>query len=411
MGESVRDFPRSPTRDGGEQALARGLAARARGALGEAEAAGHEASRSLPEDPRVWVLLGSLVHLRGALAEAATLYRRALAVAPADGCAHAALAVALTQDHQPVTAGAHFAAALRGGLEPWTWLRTLRQAREVGQAGPANAWEACATPLFGPQGHMSESTGGREGTDPRPAVVGRVTWTITELAAALRAGSRIVALTGAGLSAASGLETRKQLWQRFTRDEAVSAVRFHDDPTTLWTVIRAFWGEVDPTPNVAHQVLARLPGLTSIITQNVDGLHQAAGGQVPVLELHGSLLRTHCIVCTKPGAPAPRLARGELPPRCACGGVLRPEVVLFGERVPSPVLAAATAAVATAQVLLVIGCAMDVSPASELPVLAAAAGAMVVEIKRRPSRLAGVVRVHHVAGTAEVVLPAVEAKR
>jgi NAD-dependent deacetylase len=383
-----------------DDALARGLAARARGALVEAGSAARELVDAAPDDPQGWVLLGSLAHLRGGLDEATTLYRRALAVAPTDPCAHAALAVTLTQAGQPVSARAHFAAALGGGgLDAWSLLRTLRQARELGHGGAPRAWEACATPLFEARAGLSS------GTCELPQRTGIVKWTVADLAAALRDKPRVVALTGAGISAASGLETRKQLWRRFTRDEAVSAVRFHADPTTLWTVIREFWGARTPEPNPAHLALARLPGLRAVVTQNVDGLHQAAATRtdVPVHELHGTLLRTYCITCGRQGGPAPALAHGV--PRCTCGAVMRPDVVLFGERVPAKVLAAAAAAVADADLLLVIGCAMDVSPASELPLLTRAT---VVEIKRRPSRLAQVVRVHHVAGPAEAVLPALE---
>jgi NAD-dependent deacetylase len=246
----------------------------------------------------------------------------------------------------------------------------------------------------------------------RPQARGLVTWTGDDLAAALRERPRVVALTGAGLSVASGLMTRKQLWQRFARDEAVSAVRFRAEPQMLWSVIRAFWGADEHAPNAGHLSLATLPGVQAIVTQNVDDLHQRAaagtGTATPVVELHGSLSRTRCVGCGRAGeATAQVLALGEpLPPGCpGCGAVIRPEVVLFGEPVPADAWAAARRWVEQAELLLVVGCAMDVSPASELPLLAAQAGARIVEIKRRPSRLASVTRVHHVAGAAEEVLP------
>ncbi len=387
-------------------AIGRALAARARGALAEADAAAAEAAAAAPGDPRVWVLLGSLAHLRGALTDAADAYRRALAVAPADAAAHAALAVALTQGGQFAAARDHFAAASAAPLGLWSGLRTLRQARAVARAIDAAeaGWNACATPLFEVEHGASAAL-----ERARALAPGRVSWTVDDLRAALRGGPRIAALTGAGISAASGLQTRKQLWQQFSRDEAVSAVRFHADPRGLWAVIAEFWGDRTPTPNAAHHAVARLPGLVGVVTQNVDGLHQAAAvSSAPVLELHGSLLRTCCSACAAIGPPAPGLARDpeRLPPACACGGRLRPDVVLFGERVPARVLAEAAALVTRVDLLLVIGCAMDVSPASELPVLAALAGAQVVEIKRAPSRLSEVVPVHHVAGAAEDVLPA-----
>ncbi|MBL9100041.1 MAG: hypothetical protein JNL82_03730 [Myxococcales bacterium] len=386
-------------------AIARALAARARGALDEADITAREAAAALPDDPRVHVLLGSLAHLRGELADAAAAYRRALAVAPTDAAAHAALAVALTQSGRFAAAQPHFTAACAAPRGLWSGLRTLRQARAAAGAVAAEAaWNACATPLFE-----------LESPAPAPLVTrtftaGRIPWTVDDLRAALRDDPRIVAVTGAGISVASGLQTRKQLWQRFARDEAVSAVRFHADPRVLWSVIADFWGDRTPQPNPAHHALARLNNLRGIVTQNVDDLHQAAARDpdVPILELHGSLLRTRCLACGGPGPPAPPLARhlDRLPALCACGGHLRPDVVLFGERVPPRTLAAAAALVSACDVLLVIGCAMDVSPASELPVLAALAGATVVEIKRQPSSLSDLIRVHHVAGPAEHVLPA-----
>ncbi|HEY0139126.1 MAG TPA: tetratricopeptide repeat protein, partial [Nannocystis sp.] len=178
------------------------MTARARGDLAAAEAAGQVVVRGTPDDPRGWVLLGSLAHLEGSLARAAALYRRALASAPADPCAHAALAVALVQTGQPITAQAHFAAATGAGLERWSELRVRRQAHALATmpAGASpRAWDACTTPLFEPADpcHMSLGT--------CTTISGRVAWTVERLAAALRERPRVVALTGAGISAASGL--------------------------------------------------------------------------------------------------------------------------------------------------------------------------------------------------------------
>ncbi|MCY0986643.1 hypothetical protein OV203_41195 [Nannocystis sp. ILAH1] len=389
----------------------RAAAARARGELAAATEIAEAAVAAAPADPRGWVLLGSIDHLRGDLERAASRYRRALALAPRDAAAHAALAVNLVQRGQPATARAHFAAATSPDASPpladLQWLQAFQQARELDEAGPALAWSRCATPLPCPRAPAELPAG-------PPRERGRVTWSLADLVAALRTSSRIVALTGAGMSAASGLETRKQLWQRFTRDDAVSMARFRDDPATLWSVIRAFWGDRPHPANAGHQALARLPNLAAIVTQNVDELHQAAaaaaGRSTPVIELHGSLSRTRCLDCGRSGeASAQALAASgrPLPPRCTCGGVLRPEVVLFGEQVPAAAMASARAHAAAADLLLVIGCAMDVSPARELPLVAARAGARIVELKRRPSRLAAAVLVHHVPGAAEDILPAV----
>lgn len=385
--------------------VAQALAARARGALDEAESLTRSALLKTPSDPRVWVLHGSLSHLRGQLPSAIEAYLKAIAHAPTDAAAHAALAVAYTQMDRPGDARAHIAAACAAPSGLWSGLRILRLARELARHRDASQpWNACATPLFEAEHTTTDALG-----HAQQLATGRIPWTTDDLRHALHPRPKIVALTGAGISAASGLQTRKQLWQRFARDEAVSAVRFHADPRTLWSVIAEFWGDRRPQPNPAHLALARLPNLLGVISQNVDELHQAAAvdPSSPILELHGSLLRTRCTACDAFGPPATTLPRDEsgLPPPCPCGGPLRPDVVLFGERVPSRVLAAAARLVVQADMLLVVGCAMDVSPASELPVLAALAGATVVEIKRQPSRLSEMVQVHHIAGAAEDVLP------
>lgn len=394
---------------GSDGALLAGVRARERGELAEARRLVEAVTRERPDDPRAWVVLASLAHLEGALAEAAGLYRRGLSVAPADAAAHAGLAVVLAQSGQMATARAHAAAAIdaraTGRLAAVPWLRALRQARELAEAETVRPWECCATPLLRP--------GCPEEQVDAPRERGVVAWTVERLVARLKERPRVVALTGAGMSAASGLETRKQLWRRFVRDEAVSAVRFHAEPATLWSVIRAFWGAGEHAPNAGHLALATLPGVQAIVTQNVDDLHEEAGAatgvRAPVIALHGSLARTRCVGCGRTGRRAQELAQGEpLPPRCGCGAVLRPEVVLFGEPVPARAWAEARALVEQAEVVLVIGCAMDVSPASELPPLAARAGATIVEIKRRPSLLGSIARVHWVGGAAEDVLPQVQ---
>lgn len=286
---------------------------------------------------------------------------------------------------------------------------------------------------------------------PSSELVGRTTVAaagpidLAETRALIRRSSRVVALTGAGISAASGLATRKELWQRFDRDNAVSIAQFRNDPRVLWSVIREFLRDGMPQPNAAHHALAALP-LAGIVTQNVEGLHQAAG-PCPVLELHGTLLATRCDQCgARPGLsclevldrmrpdvdrmrpdvdqgaradlssevlPAdvdqrarPGLSPLEgLAPRCTCGSVLRPDVVLFGEWVDPLVLSRAADLVASCDLLLVIGTAADVAPAAELPLLAARHGATVIELKRQPSRLSRAGIAHHLAGTAEELLP------
>lgn len=219
--------------------------------------------------------------------------------------------------------------------------------------------------------------------------------TPSEVARRLHEARRVVALTGAGASVDSGLSTRKDLWKLFDRDEAVSAMRAWESTVALWQVVESFLGDGDYAPGTTHHVLSQLPRLDAIITQNVDDLHQRAATGLsppPVLELHGTLERTRCGRCgADGGASALEIVKrgAPLPPHCTVckQGCVRPDVVLFGEWVNPSVLAEAVQWVTACDVLLVVGCAMDVAPACDLPRLAARAGATVIEVKRSPSRL------------------------
>ena len=244
---------------------------------------------------------------------------------------------------------------------------------------------------------------------PRPHRV----CTVEEVSDRLARAGRIVALTGAGISRASGLLTRKELWQRYDRDLAVSSAGLFEDPRVLWRSLRAMLGDRRASPSAAHQALARMEGLSAILTQNVDGLHtlaRPAGDTRPILELHGSLDRTRCSRCGRAAASAYVLAEKEELPACgACGGALRPDVVLFGEQIRAEVLSAAVEEVTRCDVLLVVGCAMDVAPCSELPRLAALAGATVIELKRSPSRVSDAVGSWLLAGDCDRTLAEIDA--
>jgi NAD-dependent deacetylase len=237
----------------------------------------------------------------------------------------------------------------------------------------------------------------------------------------------ITVLTGAGCSSASGLPTRKELWRRFDKDAVVTVT--HHTLRALWLVVLELLGAEPASPNPAHRVIAALPRVRAIVTQNVDALHQVARDEAiaarraaspgpselsepPVIELHGALDRLRCEGC---GAADPRTAGQvvrapvpELPPTCAaCGSArVRPDVVLFGEWVDADALARAVEYVCNSDLLLVVGCAMDVAPASELPRLAAARGATVLEVNPSPSRLSRSIGTALLRGPAERTLPA-----
>jgi NAD-dependent deacetylase len=195
----------------------------------------------------------------------------------------------------------------------------------------------------------------------------------------------IVALTGAGVSAESGLATFRGpggLWEGRDPMELATPQAFERDPLLVWRFYA--WRRaraVEASPNPAHEALAALGQVrpdTRIVTQNVDGLHERAGSHA-VLRLHGSLWRVRCVAEGRENEDL-RRELSPLPPRCGCGALLRPAVVWFGEALSPDVLAAAQAAMREAAVVVVAGTSSLVWPAAGLPGLAQAAGAYVVEV-------------------------------
>lgn len=193
---------------------------------------------------------------------------------------------------------------------------------------------------------------------------------------------RIVALTGAGISAESGIPTFRGdggLWKQYRAEELATPGAFARDPALVWE-----WYDwrrqiiAKARPNPGHFALARAAGLT-LITQNVDGLHDLAGSSA-VLKVHGDIWNVRCTSCrfatmdrTVPLSP--------LPPKCPqCNSLLRPGVVWFGEGLPEDVWEAAARAAAQAQVMLVVGTSAVVHPAAGLVPLARRAGAKIIEV-------------------------------
>jgi len=215
---------------------------------------------------------------------------------------------------------------------------------------------------------------------------------LPDLARRLRDAARVVFFTGAGVSAESGIPTFRDaqtgLWARYRPEELASPEGFRADPRIVWEWYA--WRRekcLAAAPNPAHRAIAelerRLPGVT-LITQNVDGLHQRAGSPVP-LELHGNLHRLKCFRCEADGGDWPETL--DSLPHCACGGLLRPAVVWFGENLPAEVLARADEASLQAELFFSIGTSSLVYPAADLPFLAKRRGAFVVEINPQPTPL------------------------
>ena len=241
------------------------------------------------------------------------------------------------------------------------------------------------------------------------------------LVARLAAARRVAVLTGAGISAESGVPTFRDpggLWQRFRPEELANVEAFLRNPALVqgWYAHRRAVVE-DVAPNPGHEALAALERLVAerggdflLATQNVDGLHRRAGSE-HVIELHGSLARTYCIDCGREASEAKlaALSGGEASRCPACGGLLRPDVVWFGERLPEGAMEQAAEAAASADVFLSVGTSAVVYPAAGLPLVAKASGAYVAEVNPERSDIAGRLD-EHVCGKAGAVLPALVAR-
>jgi NAD-dependent deacetylase len=200
----------------------------------------------------------------------------------------------------------------------------------------------------------------------------------------LEAASSVVILTGAGISAESGIPTFRGsdgLWKNFKPEELATPQAFAKDPRLVWEWYDWRRGLIAKAePNAGHRALVQLeaakPNFT-LITQNVDGLHDRAGSR-RVLKLHGDIWRMQCSECGR-NWPDRRVPLPKLPPHCGCGAVARPGVVWFGEPL-GEVWAEAEHAAREAGVLLVVGTSAVVNPAATLAPIAKAAGARVIEI-------------------------------
>jgi NAD-dependent deacetylase len=227
----------------------------------------------------------------------------------------------------------------------------------------------------------------------------------------LHSAKHVAVLTGAGISAESGIPTFRDtmtgLWARFRPEELATVAAFERDPKLVWDWYRWRRELVDAAePNAGHRALvtltSRVPRLT-LITQNVDGLHTRAGSS-GVLELHGSILRARC-TSRCPGS-LPWHASDDWPPHCErCGALLRPDIVWFGESLPEHELGAAFAAAESCDVFLSIGTSNLVQPAASLPWIAAQRGAQVVVINPLLEGQHSAPGITHVQGKAGEVLP------
>lgn len=240
-----------------------------------------------------------------------------------------------------------------------------------------------------------------------------------ELVEAAAASRRVVVLSGAGMSAESGVPTFRDaqtgLWERYTAEDLATPAAWERDADTVWAWYLWRFGRVAHVePNAGHVAVAEWEAARgddldlTVVTQNVDDLHERAGSG-RVVHLHGSLAAFRCESCDAPHeAPieplveeVPRLP----PPRCAaCGARVRPGVVWFGELLPMEQWYAAEAAVEAADLVIVVGTSGIVHPAAGLPVIARGSGAYVAEINPRDTDVSDVAHVRW-RETAAVALP------
>ena len=212
-------------------------------------------------------------------------------------------------------------------------------------------------------------------------------------------------LTGAGISAESGIPTFRGtggLWRNFRPEELATPDAFARDPKLVWEWYDWRRGVISAAqPNAGHVAIARVPNCM-VVTQNVDGLHQRAGSS-GVIEVHGSIWTVRCVQCDFE-AQDMRVPLPEVPPRCHCGGLLRPCVVWFGEGLHPGVWDNAVQAVSSSDVLLVVGTSAVVYPAASLAPLAKRSGAKVIEVNPDDTPLSTAVY-YSIRGPAGEVLP------
>jgi NAD-dependent deacetylase len=199
----------------------------------------------------------------------------------------------------------------------------------------------------------------------------------------LKDSRKIVFVTGAGISQESGIPTfrgKDGYWRKYDPMKLASIDAFYDDPKLVWE-----WYEdrrkniLSVKPNEGHFAISQMEEFKDVVvlTQNIDGLHQRSGS-TNVLELHGSIIRIKCTVCDFTDNITENFE--SLPPKCKCGGMLRPDVVWFGEPLPQDIWQSAVKEASVCDVMIIVGTSLVVSPANTLPVYAKQNGAILIEV-------------------------------
>lgn len=231
-----------------------------------------------------------------------------------------------------------------------------------------------------------------------------------DAAHALRNARKVVALTGAGVSVESGIPSfrgQDGIWTKYPIEEYAAIDAFLADPEKVW----AFWFELgasfrDCKPNPAHYAFAELEKMGrchAVITQNIDNLHEQAGS-TRVIEYHGNVRRLRCLDCGT-SAPLDLAIRPAAPPRCPCGAIMKPDVVMFGELIPEQALREAEQLAATCDLMIVAGTSATVYPAAFLPHQAKKNGAFIIETNIQETDFTSSITDIFLKGPASQTLP------
>ncbi len=224
---------------------------------------------------------------------------------------------------------------------------------------------------------------------------------------------KTIAFTGAGISVESGIPDfrgAQGLWQKYDPEEYAHIHAFYSNPDKVWLMLKEMFSLIMAAkPNPAHIGLAELERmglLSSVITQNVDGLHQSAGN-TNVIEFHGTHRTLSCLNCSTK-IEGTSLTLEDLPPRCSrCSSLLKPDVVFFGEPIPWEAQIMSFKESKSCSAVLVIGTSAVVYPAATIPITAKERGAIVIEINTEPTPLTNQISDYLICGSAGEIIPAI----
>ena len=224
---------------------------------------------------------------------------------------------------------------------------------------------------------------------------------------------KTIAFTGAGISVESGIPAfrgAQGLWEKYDPEEYAHIHAFHSNPERVWLMLKEMFSLImTAKPNPAHTGLAELERmglLSSIVTQNVDGLHQAAGSR-NVVEFHGNHNTFSCLKCNEK-TEGHSLKLEDLPARCPrCSSLLKPDVVFFGEPIPWKAQVLSFKESQSCHAVLVIGTSAVVYPAASIPVTAKENGAKIIEINMEPTPMTDQISDYMIQGSAGQIIPAI----